>query len=37
LRPLFVGAYETMAVETLYDGPEVKAHNDLVESEEHWR
>lgn len=36
-RHLFVGAYETMAVETLYDGPEVAAHNDLVESEEHWR
>jgi flavin reductase (DIM6/NTAB) family NADH-FMN oxidoreductase RutF len=34
---LFVGAYETMSVATPYDGPEVAAHNDLVESEEHWR
>jgi hypothetical protein len=36
-KHLFIGAYETMSVATPYDGPEISAHNKLVESEEHWR
>ena len=36
-RHVFAGAYEIMAVATPYEGPEMAAHNDLVESEAHWR
>jgi flavin reductase (DIM6/NTAB) family NADH-FMN oxidoreductase RutF len=36
-KHMFVGAYETMSVGTPYDGPEIGQHNEIVESEEHWR
>jgi hypothetical protein len=33
---MFVAAYETMAVESPYRGPEVAAHDKMVENEEHF-
>jgi flavin reductase (DIM6/NTAB) family NADH-FMN oxidoreductase RutF len=36
-KHIFVASYETMSVDTPYDGPEARAHNQIVESGEHWR
>ena len=36
-KHVFLAAYETMSVETTYDGPEARDHNTIVESGEHWR
>jgi hypothetical protein len=36
-KHVFLASYETMSVETPYDGPEARDHNTIVESGEHWR
>lgn len=36
-KHVFLAAYETMSVETTYDGPEARDHNSIVEGGEHWR
>jgi flavin reductase (DIM6/NTAB) family NADH-FMN oxidoreductase RutF len=36
-KHVFLGAYETMSVETTYYGPESRHHDTIVESGEHWK